>query len=435
MASFVRWIWNLRSLVLVSYAGPTRALLVGLFLICLAGCSSKRPVVAESQPAEPLELFAQRPIGRQSGEYPRIAYLQIVDLDRDGMSDVLVCDCVDNCVTWIRQVSRGEFSETILADQLVAPAHLECVDFDADGDTDVFIAVLGKLFPSNDPIGSLLVLENQGAGKFLRRTLLQDVARISDVRSGDLDGDNDLDLVVTHFGYDDGEIRWLENVGDWKFTSHPLQNKAGGIHSIIADINGDKTSDIVSLISQQHEQVYAFLGNGKGQFLERQIFASDNSEYGSAGIWLEDMDGDKDLDVLYCNGDALDYSPPRPWPWHGVQWLENLDGKTFKFHRLTDFGGAVVAKAVDYDHDGDMDIFVASAFNDWFDPASPCLLLLENTGKMRFKTHSLGNSPTHLQAMDAADIDGDGDIDLVTGGMHVAEPYDRIGRIMLWEMQ
>ena len=29
------------------------------------------------------------------------------------------------------------------------------------------------------------------------------------------------------------------------------------------------------------------------------------------------------MDILYTNGDAFDYIPPGPRPWHGVQWLEN----------------------------------------------------------------------------------------------------------------
>lgn len=415
------------------------AILIVLLIGWLGGSRWREWFVARStdnsgsiEIGPPLKLFSPQPIGKDSSTPPRISYVQVVDLDRDGLMDILVCDCVDNTVSWIRQTNQGEFQERVLADNLVAPARVECVDYEGDGDLDIFVAVLGKLFPTNDHIGSLVGLENLGNEQFQAHVLLENIARASDIRSGDLDGDQDLDLVLTQFGYDDGQVQWLENLGDWKYTGHLLQSLPGGIHGIVADVNGDQALDIVTLISQQHEQTWLFLGDGRGKFKEELLYKSENTEFGSAGIWLDDLDGDRDLDILYCNGDALDYSPPRPWPWHGVQWLENLDGRRFKYHRIVDFGGAVTAQTWDFDGDGDTDIFVSSAFNEWEDPNSQSLILLENDGKMKFVFHALANSPTHLQAMAAGDVDGDGRIDLVTGGMHVAEPYDRVSRIMLW---
>jgi len=408
-------------------------LIVAFFVTQFAQLKSLSNNLPSSSPGEPLEMFVQRPIGNRFTVPPQISYVLIVDLDHDSLADVVVCDCVANTVSWIRQTARGEFVEQVLAEQLIAPARVECTDFDADGDIDILVAVLGKLFPTNDPIGSLIALENDGNQVFSKHILLQDVARVSDVRSGDLDGDDDLDLAVTQFGYDDGETRWLENKGSWTFESHLLQSLPGGIHGAIADIDGDKALDIVTLISQQYEKTFVFIGDGRGKFTEREIFASENPEFGSAGIWPTDLDQDGDLDVLYCNGDALDYSPPRPWPWHGVQWLENQGTKPFRYHRLVDFGGAVNAQPFDYDQDGDVDIFVTSAFNAWDEPSSQSLIVLENTGKMKFVVHPLANSPTHIQALAVGDLDGDGTVDLVTGGMHVAEPYDRMARVVFWK--
>ena len=101
--------------------------------------------------------------------------------------------------------------------------------------------------------------------------LLNDVARVSDVRCADLDGDDDLDLVVTQFGYDDGETRWLENTGTWQFESHILQSYPGGIHGIPGYINADKKMDIVTLISQQFELTTLLTGKGNGKFVEARF--------------------------------------------------------------------------------------------------------------------------------------------------------------------
>ena len=381
---------------------------------------------------EKIDFLHPEPIGYPFDEPPRISHARAVDLDSDGLLDVVVCDCQKDLVSWIRQHPAGVFNESVCADGLVAPAHVEAVDFDHDGDLDLIVAVLGMLFPNNDRIGSVVILENSGQMKFVKHVIIQNVARVSDVRAGDLDSDGDMDLAVAQFGYDDGETRWLENLGGWKFKSHLLQSLSGPIHCEIADLNLDGNLDIVVLVSQEWEQVYAFLGDGKGNFQPQCLFGSDNQDYGSSGLWLYDFDQDDDVDVIFTNGDAFDYLPPVPRAWHGVQWLENRPNMDFKYHRLADFGGAVGAKPADVDHDGDLDLFVVSAYNSWDRPRAQSMIWLENNGKMQFRRRNITNTPTHIQALDLGDFDGDGEIDLITGGMHTYGPYDRVERIVLW---
>ena len=68
----------------------------------------------------------------------------------------------------------------------------------------------------------------------------------------------------------------------------------------------------------------------------------------------------------------------------------------------------------------------------WDQPDARSLVWLENDGHMRFTMHEIAASPTHIITVAAGDLDGDGRVDLVTGGLHISRPYDRMGRITLW---
>lgn len=394
--------------------------------------SSETKGIVENLTGGRIDFLDPMPIGQNFTEPPLISHIQAVDLDDDNQMDVVLSDCRGNFVSWIRQFPAGTFTEKILASDLIAPAHIQIIDFDGDNDKDILVAVLGMLFPNNDKIGSVVILENDGYFNFRKHIAAEKIARVSDVRGGDMDNDGDMDLVVGQFGYDDGETRWIENLGNWQFKSHPLQYLSGPVNVIITDIDFDKDPDIISLVTQEWEEIYCFVNDGKGQFQSKLLWGSSNEDYGSSGIYLYDVDKDGDEDILYTNGDAFDYIPPQGRPWHGIQWLENKGNLNFEFHRICNFTGTTNVRPADIDKDGDIDLFAVSAFNIWEDPESSSFIWLENTGNMQFVKHEISKNPTHLLTCEPADFNNDGLVDVITGGMHTYPPYDRMGRITLW---
>src|SRR6476620_689935 len=68
---------------------------------------------AASATATPSLVLAPHAIGDPVGarERPQIAQIKPVDLDGDGLMDVVVCDMLRNRVEWIRQSPRGTFTE------------------------------------------------------------------------------------------------------------------------------------------------------------------------------------------------------------------------------------------------------------------------------------------------------------------------------------
>jgi hypothetical protein len=409
---------------------------VAVAALVVTGCGKPEPR-ARARLTAPVSSYQPEPVravavGNPVDGKPWIPHVATADLDRDGLLDILSCDGQRNQVVWLRQVSRGNYEETVLASDIRGPVHVEAVDMDNDGDLDLLVASMGVIFPNNDTIGSIIVLENDGQQHFNKRVLAEHVARVTDVRAGDFNRDGRLDLAVAQFGYDQGEVRWMENLGNWQFRSSILLNLSGAIHSCVADMNGDNTQDIVVLVSQQWEEIVLFQNDGSGNFTQKVIFGSTNEDFGSSGIALFDLNRDGRPDVLYTNGDGFDYAEPGSRPWHGVQWLENVGGGQFRHHRIGDLPGAYSPVGIDYDGDGAMDVVAVSGFNNWKNPASVSMMLFHNDGRMSFSPHALANRPTHLMAAASGDLDGTGKPVLVTGGFHAYPPFEHMSRISVW---
>jgi VCBS repeat protein len=417
-------------------ARPTFILAIA-FVVGLVACSPapNRSENTSSTAAKTpsASLFRSQPIGDRprKDERPQMSHVAMVDLDRDGLMDVLACDALRNVLVWVRQSPKGVFTEQTIAG-VAAPAHVEAIDVDRDGDLDLVVGALGFLFPNNNRVGSVIVFENDGQQHFTSHYIADRVARVADARAADLDGDGDLDVSVAGFGYDAGETSWLENKGGWMFEQHGLQRLSGAINALPVDLDGNKTLDIVALISQEWEEIWAFVNDGKGAFTPRMLWGSTNPDFGSSWITIVDLDRDGDPDILYANGDAFEYAPPNSRPWQGIQWLENTGNLRFTFHRIIDLQGATSPQAADLDGDGDLDVLIVTSNNDWDNPQAPSLLWLENDGRQTFTMHPIASSPTHLLTVAVGDLDGDRKLDAVTGGMHISRPYDRIGRITAW---
>jgi hypothetical protein len=160
-----------------------------------------------------LNFYTHRTIGRPPEGLPWISDLLIVDLDGDGLKDVLVANGKENKISWIRQVRPGVFEEQDIGDPVAGPAHIEVADLRGTGHLDVLVASMGVIPPDNEKIGSVVVLENDGTNHFTNHVLLDHVARVTYVKAARLTQSGRLDLVVGQFGYAEGEIRWMENLG------------------------------------------------------------------------------------------------------------------------------------------------------------------------------------------------------------------------------
>jgi VCBS repeat protein len=304
------------------------------------------------------------------------------------------------------------------------PAHTQVVDLNGDGILDILVADLGSFPPTDRRCGSVVWLRGKTDGTFEPVTLLSNVGRVADVRAADFRGTGKLDLVVGVFGlHDTGEILFLENrTTDWakpQFVPHVLDERHGTIHVPVTDLNGDGRPDFVALIAQEHEVVVAFLNEGEGRFRKRTLYAAPHPGWGSSGIELVDMNGDGKLDVLYTNGDILD--EPYLWkPYHGIQWLENRGDLTFEYHRIADMYGVHHAVAAPVTGKALPDVLAVSflpadKFPDRSARKADAVVLFEQVAPGKFERHALASESCDAVACAAADLFDTGRIDLVVG--------------------
>ncbi|MCX8139754.1 MAG: VCBS repeat-containing protein [Gemmataceae bacterium] len=363
---------------------------------------------------------------------PRITHVRLVDLDQDGRMDILACDAQRKRLYWYRQTDRRQWQEIPVGPELNVPAGLAVVDLDGDGDRDIVAAVLGSVLPSDERIGQVVWLENRG-GTFVPHVLLDHVRRVADVQAGDFTGEGRPDLAVAVYGYHHGELLWLENLGGGRFREHLLLATQGPSHVPVADFTGEGRLDIAALVSQDHEEVWLWENRGSGEFAPRRIFHTLNFDLGSASLRAADLDEDGRPDLLLCAGDNLEINHHYPQPWHGCYWLRNGGrGGEFTVQRLAAVGGVYGAAVADLTGDGRPDVVLACMFNDWHRAGAASLVLLENRGG-EFLPRTLDTQPIHLAVLDAGDLDGDGQADLVAGSLHLDDlAPERWGRLTLW---
>ncbi|MGV8837637.1 FG-GAP repeat domain-containing protein [Cellvibrio sp.] len=372
------------------------------------------PVLPYNKPSDRL-TFKQHVVGATQA-MPLITNIKLAAINGDKSTDFIVSDMSNNAV-FLLSKENGKWNEKKIAD-ISTSVYADIIDYDGDLDKDMLIGDIGVLPYTDKQVGKIFLLRKQKDGAFSKELLTDGIGRIAEVRAIDVDNDADLDIMVAAFGGgDSGEIFWLENQGN-KHAKRTLLKVTGALNIMPWDINKDGHMDFISLISQEHELFMAFINQGNKQFTQSVLARGPHPMFGSTSMRLLDLDLDGDTDVLFTNGDAYDTQNDLK-PYHGVQWLENLDGKTFKFRDIGRFYGAALALAGDMDNDGDLDVVAGSFMNDWNDPKRQSMVWFENDGKQNFIQHDLIAKPASIASFELADVTGDGYLDIIAGSLRL----------------
>lgn len=288
----------------------------------------------------------------------------VLDYNGDGHKDIVVASIgfvepTDNLIgsVWLL-VNRGDltFEPLLLLSGVPRVADVKPGDFNGDGKIDFVVAAFGWR-----ESGEVILLEQVNPTLFVQHSVLKKNGPLQ-VEVTDLDGDGHLDFLVL-YAQQHEMIVWFRNNGNGQFEERVLcraPHPAFGSSSFcLVDLDGDGDLDIILTNGDMMDEVsmvkpyhgVRWLENDHLQFREHELFRMP----GCYKAVPYDMDGDGDLDIvvsnLYYDWNVDDFP--------SLVWLENVGGNQFQPHAILYSPTNIPAMDVgDLNHDGRPDIIV-----------------------------------------------------------------------------
>ena len=359
------------------------------------------------------------------GDMPRS--IEAADVDGDGLVDLLTLNVESDDVSILRNMGGGAFARAVHvgAGEVTERGEgnlnfpypgpfMDVGDIDADGDLDIAV-------PANKEVEILL---NDGRGNFeLAEAHPTGIALVAyDVAIGDLDSDGMADVaiavsieaeegftVVMNEG-SPGEASWGAPVG-YDVTYHGAGPRH--ISVALADIDGD--GDLDGAVGQEVvTQLHVMRNQGDGTFVAEARAAPD----GPWVVELEDVNADGLADLAILN-DFTVHSGLHAWLNDGQGDLLGPERVISGVNQAAD--GVMTLKAGDLDGDGDADgVGVSVRF---------VRFLRNDDGVLSMAPEIALESPSHFNDVEIGDLNGDGLVDLVLSDETTAQSHSFPGRV------
>jgi hypothetical protein len=219
--------------------------------------------------------------------------------------------------------------------------------------------------------------------------------RTRSIAVGDIDNDGDLDIVV---GTPYQAYKIYTNDGTGSFTySHSVSSGNGWISSVeLGDIDNDGDLDFIGVGHFASSRIFKNDGTGVFTYFGRL----DSTSLPMAEIRLADIDSDGDLDAVVANGSK----PNKVYTNDGTGVFSLFP--EFRY----DYDRGMSLDVGDIDGDGDLDVVVGNE-----DRSANKVFKNDGTGVFTYAGYIKAYSNRNTSSIQLGDLDGDGDLDVVTG--------------------
>ena len=166
------------------------------------------------------------------------------------------------------------------------------------------------------------------------------------------------------------------------------------------DINGDGLPDLIAASIWHSSTLFWLENEGDLKFSEPKIIIQGKPDQAQPYIEFGDVDNDGDLDIFYVSTDD-DFTPDCY-----VCWIENINhGQEFKIHDMLIFAFGI--DLADMDNDGDLDLLAAgSRYTRYFEN-------IDGKGSYEVRDTFYFYSDGSRHMIKAQDMDGDEDLDVL----------------------
>ncbi len=224
----------------------------------------------------------------------------------------------------------------------------------------------------------------------------------TDITLGDLDNDDDNDLVPS-ISYN-GDFYWYENNGEsipeFTLTASFFTSASSAGKPRVVDLNGDGHNDVLLSVSSGEIIWYENDGEEDPSFVERSIV---EDVWGSHTSYPLDIDADGDLDIVSLNSSS-----------NIISWYENSGSISPSFTEHVVFDPEYLSLSSlyigDFNNDGFVDLVASEQYSGF-------IYLFRNKGEetpLTFARSRLEASSSSTFSLAVADINNDGLSDIVT---------------------